>query len=500
MFRIKSILSLLFARYVIHNNKKWKNNAIIYQEKIMRHLVNSAVNTKFGVDHSFKEIQSYGDFKESIPVRDYEGFKDYIDCVKSGEENVLWPGKPIYLCKTSGTTSGTKYIPITKESISCHLKPARDAILNYIQETKNTSLVNGKMIFLQGSPELSKTSGVLTGRLSGIVAHHIPFYLKTNRLPSYNTNCIEDWEKKVDAIVDETISENMTLISGIPPWVQMYFEKLIKKSNKKIKDLFPNFQLFIYGGVNYRPYAKTFSRLIGEDIDEIEVYPASEGFIAYQDSQKEDGMLLCVNNGIFFEFIKTADFSSPNPTRISLSDVKLGVDYVILLSTNAGLWGYNIGDTIRFTSINPYRVIVSGRMTHFTSAFGEHVIAQEVDESMNRAILKHSAEVKEFHVAPQINPQKGLPYHQWFIEFVTEPKDSNLFTKDLDGYLQNKNSYYKDLIVGNVLKQLEITKIKKNGFNQYMQSIGKLGGQNKVPRLSNDREIAEKLILLQYKS
>ena len=499
MGRLKSILGLFFANYIVRKNKKWKNNAVSYQEKTMRHLVSSASNTKFGINHSFNKIQSYRDFKQQVPIRAYEDLKEYIDCIKSGEKDVLWPGKPIYLCKTSGTTSGVKYIPITKESMDCHLKPARDALLNYIHETKNLSLANGKMIFLQGSPKLSKTANIFTGRLSGIVAHHIPLYLKKNRLPSYQTNCIDDWEKKVDAIVEETISENMVLISGIPPWIQMYFEKLNKKSGKKIKDLFPDFQLFVYGGVNYRPYKKTFNRLIGKNIDGLEVYPASEGFIAYQDSQKEDGMLLCVDNGIFFEFIKTVDFFTANPKRINLSEVALGVDYVIILNTNAGLWGYNLGDTIRFISIRPYRIIVSGRIKHFTSAFGEHVIAQEVDQSMDEAVLKHSAEVKEFHVAPQVNPPKGPPCHQWLIEFITEPDDFNLFAKDLDSYLQNKNSYYQDLIVGNVLKQLEIIKIRKNGFNEYMQSIGKLGGQNKVPRLSNDRKIAEQLILFQDK-
>ena len=495
MGSIKSILSLNYARYIVKKNNRWKNNAIEYQNKIMYSLVNNAKNTLFGKDHFFQKISTYEDFKKNIPIRDYEKLKKYISLIKDGKKNILWPGKPIYFCKTSGTTSGTKYIPLTKESISCHLNPARDAILSYINETKNTSIVDGKMIFLQGSPKLGKTSGILTGRLSGIVAHHIPFYLKKNRLPSFKNNCIEKWEEKVDAIVDETIEKDMSLISGIPPWVQMYFEKLSLKSGKLIKELFPNFKLFIYGGVNYEPYRKTFKRLIGSDVDGVEVYPASEGFIAYQDSQKENGMLLCVNNGIFYEFIKRDDFFKENPQRINLSKVVVGIDYVIILNTNAGLWGYNLGDTVKFVSINPYRIIVSGRLKHFTSAFGEHVISQEVEESLNNTISVISAEVKEFHVAPNINPEKGLPSHQWFIEFSKEPEDISLFEQNLDRELQEKNSYYKDLIKGSVLKQLEIIKIKESGFNEYMSSIGKLGGQNKTPRLSNDRSIADKLIL-----
>ncbi|MDA9668999.1 GH3 auxin-responsive promoter family protein [bacterium] len=495
MGSFKSILSLVFARYIVKKNNRWKNNAIEHQNKIMHSLISSAKNTLFGKDHFFKKISNYEAFKKNIPIRDYEGLKNYISLIIDGKKNILWPGKPIYFCKTSGTTSGTKFIPLTKESISCHLNPARDAILSYINETKNASIVDGKMIFLQGSPKLDNTSEILTGRLSGIVAHHTPFYLKKNRLPSFQNNCIEKWEEKVDAIVDETFEKDMSLISGIPPWVQMYFEKLNLKSGKLIKELFPNFKLFIYGGVNYEPYRKTFKRLIGGDVDSVEVYPASEGFIAYQDSQKEKGMILCVNNGIFYEFIKRDDFFKENPKRINLSSVVVGVDYVIILNTNAGLWGYNLGDTVKFVSTNPYRIIVSGRLKHFTSAFGEHVITQEVEESMNNTISAISAEIKEFHVAPNINPKKGLPSHQWFIEFSKEPEDMSLFEKTLDHELQEKNSYYKDLVNGAVLKQLEIIKIKKSGFNDYMSSIGKLGGQNKTPRLSNDRSTADKLIL-----
>ena len=491
----KSILSLVFARYIVKKNNHWKNNAVEHQNKIMHSLVSNAKNTLFGKDHFFKKISNYEAFKKNIPIRDYEGLKNYISLIQDGKKNILWPGKPIYFCKTSGTTSGTKFIPLTKESISCHLNPARDAILSYIDETKNASIVDGKMIFLQGSPKLDNTSEILTGRLSGIVAHHIPFYLKKNRLPSFQNNCIKKWEEKVDAIVDETIEKDMSLISGIPPWVQMYFEKLNLKSGRSIKELFPNFKLFIYGGVNYEPYRKTFKRLIGSDVDSVEVYPASEGFIAYQDSQKEKGMILCVNNGIFYEFIKRDDFFKENPKRINLSSVVVGVDYVIILNTNAGLWGYNLGDTVKFVSTNPYRIIVSGRLKHFTSAFGEHVITQEVEESMSNTISAVSAEIKEFHVAPNINPKKGLPSHQWFIEFSKEPEDMSLFEKTLDHELQEKNSYYKDLVNGAVLKQLEVIKIKKSGFNDYMSSIGKLGGQNKTPRLSNDRSIADKLIL-----
>ena len=490
---IKSFLSLPFARFIVSKNKRWKKNAVEAQEKTMLSLVNKAKNTSFGKEHFFSKIKNYEDFKRYIPIRDYEKIKPYIKNIIDGEKNVLWPKRPIYFCKTSGTTSGTKYIPISKESMPNHIIAARDAILTYVAETKNTAIVKGKMIFLQGSPRLSKKGGILTGRLSGIVAHHIPSYLKQNRLPSYETNCIEDWDEKVNAIVKETIFEKMSVISGIPPWVQMYFEKLQKKSGSLIKDLFPSFDLFIYGGVNYDPYKKTFEKLIGKEIDAIELYPASEGFIAYQDSQKKEGLLLCVNHGIFFEFIPVEEFFNPNPTRVSLAGVKTGINYVLILNTNAGLWGYNLGDTVRFVSLDPYRIVVSGRIKHFTSAFGEHVISEEVEKSLNEALQLMPAQVNEFHVAPQVNPKRGLPYHEWLIEFKELPKKLDSFKSLLDNALQGHNNYYKDLIVGKVLRPLEITIIKEGGFRRYMESIGRLGGQNKVPRLANDRKTANKL-------
>ena len=490
---IKASLSLPFAKFIVSKNKKWKKNAVKVQENLMLELVREAENTVFGKDHDFQEIKNYSDLKKQIPIKDYEGLKDYIQQIIDGKEDVLWPGKPLYFCKTSGTTSGAKYIPISKESMPSHITAARDSILSYIAETKNTSIVNGKMIFLQGSPELTKTGDILTGRLSGIVAHHIPAYLTKNRLPSFETNCIEDWETKIEAIVDETLPENMSLISGIPPWVQMYFEKLQVKTGKLIKDIFPKFDLFIYGGVNYEPYRKSFEKLIGKKVDGVELYPASEGFIAYQDSQTEEGMLLCVNHGIFYEFIPTDEFFDENPRRISLANVKIGVNYVIILNTNAGLWGYNIGDTIKFVSTNPYRIIVSGRIKHFTSAFGEHVIAEEVEKSLKEAVKNYPSEINEFHVAPQVNPKEGLPYHEWFVEFKKEPENLDGFINLIDENLQKHNSYYKDLISGGIMTKLIVTKVSKNGFRNYMKSIGKLGGQNKVPRLANDRKIADKL-------
>ena len=490
---IKSLLAIPFARKAQKKVYQWAYKPHKTQQKVLRKLIKKAKNTAFGKDHNFNQITSYSEFKQQVKISDYEGLRAYIDRVVSGEKDVLWKGKPMYFAKTSGTTSGAKYIPITKESMPTHIKAAKEALLCYIAEKNDASFVNGKMIFLQGSPVLEMLNGIKLGRLSGIVAHYVPQYLLKNRLPSWETNCIEDWDTKVDAIVEETIDEDMSVISGIPSWVQMYFEKLINKTGKTISEIFPNFNFFIYGGVNFEPYKNKFEALIGKKIDYIELYPASEGFIASQDSQTEPGMLLQLNSGIFYEFIPANEYFDTNPTRICIEDVKLNVNYVIILNTNAGLWGYNIGDTVEFTSLMPYRIKVTGRIKHFISAFGEHVIGKEVEKALNDAISGTKINVSEFTVAPQVNPSEGLPYHEWFIEFENEPEDMDDFASKIDASMQIQNVYYFDLIEGKILQPLRIRKVKKGGFHEYMKSIGKFGGQNKIPQLSDNRKIADVL-------
>lgn len=491
---VKQFFSKILAQQTYKKVNAWKKNAVKRQEKTLFKIVHTARETAFGKDHNFAAINTYEDFKNHVPVRDYEELRAYIDRVVSGEKNVLWPGLPKYFSKTSGTTSGAKYIPISRESMGHHIVAARDALLLYVHQTGNKKFIDGKMIFLQGSPVMSKTNGIPTGRLSGIVAHHVPMYLQKNRLPSFETNSIEDWETKVDAIIDETIHENMTLISGIPSWVQFYFEKLLARSGKTyIKDVFPNFDLFVYGGVNYEPYRARFEKLIGKKVNSIETYPASEGFIAFQDDQNDSSLLLNVDAGIFFEFIPADEYFNENPTRIMLEEVQTGVNYALILSTNAGLWGYSIGDTVKFTSINPYKIKVTGRIKHFTSAFGEHVIAEEVEAALEAGLQKHGGEVIEFTVAPQLHPQSGLPYHEWFIAFAKMPDDIEKFAHEIDKTMQSQNVYYADLINGKILRPLRITSLKHEAFNAYMKSQNKLGGQNKIPRLSNDRKIADEL-------
>ena len=490
---LKSILAKPFASHIYKKIRKGMVTAVADQDRIFKTILKTAKNTQFGRDHGFETIQTYDDFKKQVPVRDYEELKPYIEKLKEGKENILWKGKPIYFAKTSGTTSGVKYIPITKDSIDNHINSARDALLCYIAETGNASFTSGKMIFLSGSPELHRVGGVPTGRLSGIVNHHIPRYLRTSQLPGYETNCVEDWETKLDKIVEETLSQDMTLISGIPPWMQMYFDRLVQVSGKKIKDIFPNFSVMVQGGVNFEPYRAKLFETIGKPIDTIELYPASEGFFAFQDSRTEPGLLLNTNSGIFYEFIPAAEVFNEHPTRLSLQEVKVGENYALVISSNAGLWAYSIGDTVKFLSTHPYRLIVSGRIKHFISAFGEHVIGEEVEYALLKAATEEGISITEFTVAPFIAQDKGKSYHQWFIEFENQPADLNAFALKIDNNLRAKNVYYEDLVGGNILERLQITRVKKNGFIDYMKSVGKLGGQNKLPRLSNDRNLANAL-------
>jgi hypothetical protein len=490
----RSILAKPFAAYIAAQTKKWASNPAQFQHSTLHSLVSEAGQTKFGKDHQFGTIRNHEDFKKNVPIRDYEELKPYVEQVVNGKPDILWKGEPAYFAKTSGTTSGTKYIPISKESIPNHINGARNALLSYVHETGRGQFLDGGLIFLSGSPELDEKAGIKTGRLSGIVNHHVPGYLRSNQKPSYQTNTIEDWEEKLDRIIDETLNTDMTLISGIPPWAQMYFDRIQTRTGKKIKDVFPNFSMFVYGGVNFEPYRAKLFDTIGKKIDSIETYPASEGFIAYQDTQTEQGLLLLLNAGIFFEFVPTEEYFNPNPRRLNIEEVELGKNYAVIINSNAGLWGYSIGDTVKFVSKKPYRIVVTGRIKHFISAFGEHVIGEEVEKAMQRTLAKFSGtEIVEFTVAPQVTPAEGLPFHEWLIEFSKVPSDLEAFALELDKNMRDLNVYYDDLITGNILRTLRVSSLQRNAFIDYMKSLGKLGGQNKVPRLSNDRKIATDL-------
>ncbi|MBM3915424.1 MAG: GH3 auxin-responsive promoter family protein [Sphingomonadales bacterium] len=491
---VKSFLAKPFAAYVQRTIKAEMGNAVADQQKILDRLLKVGVKTAFGTSVNLKDVNDYQSFKQSVPLQDYEQLKSWIKQIKEGKHNVLWRGRPLYFAKTSGTTSGVKYIPITKDSISNHINTARNALLCYMAETGNTRFADGRLIFLSGSPELERVGDIPTGRLSGIVNHHVPRYLRANQLPSYETNCIEDWETKLNRIVDETISQPMTLISGIPPWMQMYFDALIERSGKKVGELFPDFSVMVQGGVNFEPYRARLFESIGRKVDTIELFPASEGFFAFQDSQECEGLLLNTNSGIFFEFVPAEQLGQKDPQRISLADVQLGQQYALIINSNAGLWGYDIGDMVRFVSSDPYRLVVTGRTKHFISAFGEHVIGEEVESCIREAAQQLKVSITEFTVAPRVSTDTTKSYHEWFIEFDQPPQEGvEALAACINALLCKKNVYYNDLIEGNILAPLQIRVVRKGGFIDYMRSVGKLGGQNKVPRLSNDRKLADAL-------
>jgi hypothetical protein len=498
--KFKSFLARPFAQFVHKGIQRSMRSALADQQEVLRSLLKVGGKTLYGQSVQMDQVVDYEGYRSAVPILDYEGFRSWIDRVKAGEANVLWKGRPIYFAKTSGTTSGAKYIPITRESIPNHIQTARNALLCYMAETGNTAFADGKMIFLSGSPELERVGGIPTGRLSGIVNHHIPAYLRTNQLPSFTTNCIEDWEQKLQRIVEETWDKPMSLISGIPPWMQMYFDALIERTGKKVGQLFPDFQVMVQGGVNFEPYRTRLMESIGRSVDTIELFPASEGFFAFQDSQKEPGLLLNTRSGIFFEFIPLAEIGKSDPKRFSLAEVQLGEQYAIIINSNAGLWGYNIGDTVRFVSLDPYRIVVTGRIKHFISAFGEHVIGEEVESALNMTAAAFGVGITEFSVAPFVSQGEGQSHHEWWIEFRQPPPDLLAFSAYLDERMREKNVYYDDLIRGNILSPLRIRTVATGGFIEYMRSIGKLGGQNKVPRLSNDRTLADGLASWSTKS
>ncbi|MET4106533.1 GH3 auxin-responsive promoter family protein [Hymenobacter sp. UYP22] len=493
---LKSTLSRPLAAYIARQYAHWQHDPIGTQQRVLRELLEKGASTAFGQAHHLGSVRTAQDFAWQIPVRDYEALKPWFERVKQGETNVLWPGKPLYLAKTSGTTSGAKYIPLTKDSIPNHINGARDALLHYVHRTGNSRFLDGKLMFLSGSPELETVGGIHTGRLSGIVNHHVPAYLRRNQLPSYATNIIDDWETKLDRIVDETLNQPMTLISGIPPWVQMYFDRIVERTGRPVGEVFPGFDLFVYGGVNFEPYRKKLLETIGRPVDSVELFPASEGFLAFQDEPGNPGLLLLLDAGIYYEFVPAERFFEKNPPRCTLAEVELDRQYAVVLSSNAGLWGYSLGDTVRFVSKYPFRVVVTGRIKHFLSAFGEHVIGEEVEQTLREAMRQHpEAEVVEFTVAPQVSDDPAVPSrHQWLVEFARPPHNTAAFAAALDAGLRQRNVYYDDLLRGHILAPLQLTALPPGAFQRYMKSQGKLGGQNKVPRLSNDRTLAEGLL------
>lgn len=495
MMRFKSILIRPVAQRIAARVQQSAYTAIEDQSKWFTRILDKGSSSVYAHHHGIHASMSYDEYRRSTPMIDYEDMRVYIDRVIGGEHHVLWPGRPKYFAKTSGTTSGAKYIPITSDSMSNHFHTARNALFVQASRLRQFEWLDGKMIFLSGSPELEDVNGTPTGRLSGIVNHAVPAWLRTNQLPSYRTNCIEDWQMKIAAIVRETHNQPMTLISGIPPWVVDYFEHLLNYTKAEdIGSLFPDLSFVVHGGVNFKPYWSTFQELIGRPVHMIETYPASEGFLAFQDMGVDDGLLLNTDSGIFFEFVRLDQWEDEYRERLALCEVSTGVQYVVIITSNAGLWSYILGDTVEFCSTSPYRIRVSGRIAHYISAHGEHVIAKEVEEAIIQANDALGIQIHHFTVAPVIHQGANRQsYHEWFIEYKDAQVDMESLSAVIDRSMREQNAYYDDLRRSGMLSRPVIRMVHPGGFASYMRSIGKLGSQNKVPILSNDRKVAQGL-------
>lgn len=487
-------MGVIGAAWGAYQRAPWLNNPYGTQERTLKTLLRQAGQTQFGQEHGFDAISKHEQLGQTVPLRDYEGLRPWLDNVHAGKANVLWPGKPIYLAKTSGTTSGSKYIPLTRESTPNHIRSALNAALCYFKNTNSHAILEHYLLYLSGSPDLQKKHGIHVGRLSGISNHQVPAWLRTHQLPTLKVNRMDDWEAKVEAMVTESLKKPVSLIGGIPPWIQMYLDRMVARTGQPVGDFFPMLRVLLYGGVNVAPYKQKLFDTIGRVVDTVELYPASEGFFAYQDRVEEAGMLLLLNEGIYYEFVPLAEIDQPNPTRLPLEGVQVGQHYVMVISTNAGLWSYVLGDVVQFVTTAPHRVLVTGRVSHYTSAFGEHVIAQEVDQAIAQTLAQFpGVQVLEFTVAPQLTPAQGLPHHEWWIAFGQAPADMPAFEAALDQAMRRQNVYYDDLVRGSILRPLVVQALPADAFRVYMKTQGKLGEQNKVPRLANHRRIAEAL-------
>jgi hypothetical protein len=477
----------------IHKSiNSWKKSPLEHQEKVFSTLMKKGEKTKFGVAHGLHANMSYSDYQKRVPIHDYERFLPWIKKVIEGEKSILWPGKPLYLATTSGTTSGEKFIPVTKDSLRKGMKSTVLCTATYLEETNNTEPLQKKMVILSANPTLKNDKVIPYGKITGIFNNHIPNFMKKQRLPSIKTNCIADWEEKITKTAEETIGQDVGMVGGFPAWIIRYFEHVLERTGKKtIAEVFPNLQVITHGGVAYPPYRKRMESLIGKPFHRLEVFSASEGFIAFQDSQHADDLLLVPNAEIFYEFVPLIDWGSPSATRIPLSQVEINIPYAMVITTMAGLWAYDLGDTITFTSLSPYRLKVSGRVKHFISNSGEHLISEQVEKALSLALDKYQIQVKDFSVAPLIENKEGGNRHEWLIEFDTEPSSLTDFSFDLHQNLKNLSDNYTMLVETGILSPPKVSPLKTNAFVEYMKSINKMTHQNKVPRLMNNRDLAD---------
>jgi len=490
MISVKSFFFLKYAQWKVKREYKTHLEAICTQEKFLKTWIHKNRKTAFGKDHNFDKIETYRDFTTFVPIRNYEEYLPYIERIKQGDHKVLSTEAPIYLLMTSGTTAGSKYIPISKTGVKHQIEGAMMALCFYAVHKKSAEFMKYKMIFLQGSPELEDTFVIPSGRLSGVVYHHVPKFFRRNKLPSYKINTIPNWQEKIDKIVDETWREDISILGGIPPWCIQYFEKLLQYTgNTQLKNLYPHLEMYIYGGLDFSSYRDLTQRLLGEGIACLQTYPASEGFFAVQDSLVVADMLLLLDQGNYYEF---KPFNDPEEAEVAvLKDVKLGVRYELIVTNNSGLYRYAIGDLVEFTTLHPFRIRVVGRTSQYISAFGEHVIAYEIEKTMENALSKFGLSIVDYYVYPDIEEKR----YEWLIEFDKTLHNDDLLAiaRFLDTELAHLNKYYAHLINGQIINNSLIVPIRKGTFKGFRESIGKEGGQNKVVRISNNDTFAKML-------
>lgn len=487
------------ARMRFWRIEAWKNHPEDSQREVLQDLVTSAQYTEFGKKYNFSKLFSIKAFKQAVPIHEYDDIKPYIQRIMDGEQNVLWNTPVTWFAKSSGTTSDkSKFIPVTDESLQdCHYKAAKDVLTLYYTFNPDSDLLTGKGLVIGGSHNVHQVNEeVQYGDLSAVLLQNTPFYGTWLKTPELSIALMDEWEEKIERLAQTTLKENVTSISGVPTWTLVLFKRILEITGKKnMAEVWPNLELYIHGGVSFTPYRDQFNKLIGKKINYLEMYNASEGFIAAQETPGDDGLLLFVDHGIFMEFMPVSEYGKKHPETVGLGDVELGKNYALIISTNGGLWRYLLGDTIQFTSLKPYKIIVSGRLKHYINAFGEEVIVDNTDRAIAVACEKCNVIVNDYTAAPVYFSDDSNGAHEWLVEFEKEPGNIEQFTLELDKALQEVNSDYEAKRHKNIALRMPVLHaLKKGSFNNWLKSRGKLGGQHKVPRLCNERTYVEEIL------
>lgn len=486
------------ARLRLPRIENWMNHPVEAQRDILQDLVTAAQYTDFGKKYRFSTLFSIRDFKHRVPLHEYDDLAPYIKRMMQGEENVLWNTPVSWFAKSSGTTSDkSKFIPVSEESLQDnHYQASKDVLTIYYRNFPSSDLLTGKGLVIGGSHQISRMNeDIQYGDLSAVLMQNSPFWGQWLRTPELSIALMDAWEEKLERLAQTTAAENVTSLAGVPTWTLLLLKRILEITGKKnISEVWPSLELYIHGGVSFIPYRETFEQLIGKPINYLEIYNASEGFFAAQDLPGEEGMLLYTGHGIFYEFMPVEEYGKPEPRTIGLDRVECHRHYAPVISTAGGLWRYIVGDTIQFTSLNPHRIRVSGRIRHFMNAFGEEVMVENADHAISIAARETDSVVRDYTAAPVFYKEKGVGAHEWLIEFEKAPRDLNFFGLALDKALKSLNSDYeakrqKDI----ALRQPEIRVLPPDSFNKWLKSKGKMGGQHKVPRLSNDRKILEEI-------